>query len=94
MSTTTLRLPDDLKASIEKLAAESGKTSHGYVIDALQRQIEQDLARSAFHAEALTRLEEFKRTGMSVPWSEVRRFLTDRVAGRQTPRPKARKFTL
>lgn len=54
-TTTTLRLPDDLKASIERLAAESGKTGHGYVVDALKRQPEQDLARSDFHAEALAR---------------------------------------
>ncbi len=94
MSTTTLRLPDDLKASIERLAAESGKTSHGYVVDALKRQTEQDLAESDFHAQAQARLEEFKRTGMSVPWPEVRQFLTDRVAGKQVARPKARKFKL
>ena len=46
------------------------------------------------HAKALARLEAFERTGMSVPWSEVRQFLLVRAAGKQNPPPKARKFKL
>jgi predicted transcriptional regulator len=94
MSTTTFRLPDDLKASIERLAAASGQTSHSHVIDALRRQTEQDQDRLDFHAEARARLEEFKRTGMSVPWSEVRQCLMGRAAGLPAAWPKARKFKL
>lgn len=94
MSTTTYRLPDDLKATIDRLAAETGQTSHAYAVDALRRQTEADEVRLAFHAEARARLEEFQRTGMSVPWSEVRQYLTDRIAGKPVPRPKARKFKL
>ncbi len=92
MSTTSFRLPDDLKESIDRLAAEAGKTSHGYVIDALKRQTEQDIARSEFHAEARERLDEMHRTGMSVPWEEVRQYLIDRAAGKKPVWPKARKL--
>lgn len=91
MSTTTYRLPDDLKATIDRLAADAGITSHGYVIDALKRQTEQDLARSDFHAEARDRLDEMQRTGMAVPWEDVRQYLIDRAAGKQATWPKARK---
>jgi predicted transcriptional regulator len=94
MSTTTYRLPDDLKATIDRLAAQTGQTSHGYAIDALRRQTERDAARLEFHADALASLEEFKRTGMSVPWSEVREYLERRIAGQPAVRPKARKFKL
>jgi predicted transcriptional regulator len=94
MSTTSFRLPDDLKATIERLASQTGQSSHSYAIDALRRQTEQDEADIDFHAEARSRLEEWKRTGMSVPWSEVRQYLTDRAAGKPAARPKARKFAL
>jgi predicted transcriptional regulator len=92
MPTKSLRLPDELKASIDKLAAEAGLTSHGYVIDALKRQTEQDLVRSEFHAEALSRLDEMQRTGMGVPWQEVRQYLIDRAARQPATWPKARKL--
>lgn len=91
MSTTTYRLPDELKATIDRLAATAGMTSHGYVVNALKRQTEQDLARSDFHAEARDRLDEMHRTGMAVPWEEVRQYLIDRVAGKHASWPKARK---
>lgn len=91
MSTTTYRLPDELKATIDRLAADAGITPHGYVVDALKRQTEQDLARSDFHAEARDRLDEMDRTGMAVPWQEVRQYLIDRAAGKAASWPKARK---
>jgi predicted transcriptional regulator len=91
MTTTTYRLPDELKATIDRLAADAGMTAHGYVVDALRRQTEQDLARSEFHAEARDRLDEMDRTGMAVPWQDVRQYLIDRAAGKAARWPKARK---
>ena len=38
MSATSLKLPDDLKRRIAKLAASSGQTPHAFMIDALARE--------------------------------------------------------
>ena len=38
-ATTTLKLPDDLKARIARLAEETGRSPHGFMVDALERQV-------------------------------------------------------
>lgn len=35
MSTTTIRLPEELKAGIDKLAASAGKSTHAFMVEAL-----------------------------------------------------------
>jgi hypothetical protein len=37
-ATTTLKLPDDLKARIAVVAEQTGKTPHAFMVEALQRQ--------------------------------------------------------
>ena len=94
MSTTTIRLSDELKARVETLAAQAGKTSHGFIVEAIARTVDEAEARQAFHAQARERLDEFRRTGMAMPWGEVRKYLLDKAARRPTRRPKARKLEL
>lgn len=91
MSTTTIRLPDDLKARLAKAAKETGLTAHGFVLEAIELRTAQVEARSGFVREARSRLDEMDRTGMGVPWDEVRQYLIDRAAGKAAVRPKARK---
>lgn len=38
-ATTTLKLSEDLKARIARLAEETGRSPHGFMIDALERQV-------------------------------------------------------
>ena len=92
MTTTTIRLPDELKARVAQAASEAGQTAHGFILEAIQLRTAQIEARREFVHEAGMRLEEMDRTGMVVPWDEARRYLMDRAAGKKTARPKARKL--
>ena len=92
MSTTTIRLPDELKVRIAKAAEAAGTTSHNFILEAVAEKAEQAERRSDFQAEAEHRWAEFLKTGESIPWDEMRRYLTDRIQGKATPRPVARKF--
>ena len=38
-STTTLKLPEKLKARIARLAAQSGRSAHSVMLDALEREV-------------------------------------------------------
>lgn len=93
MSTTTIRLPAALKARIAKAAEAAGTTSHNFILEAIAEKAEQAERRSDFHAEAERRWAEFLKTGESVPWQEMRRYLMGRIHGKATPCPVARKFT-
>lgn len=92
MSTTTIRLPDALKARITKAAKAAGTTPHGFILEAIAEKAEQSERQSDFHAEAERRWAEFLQTGKSIPWDEMRRYLTGRAQGKATPRPVPRKF--
>ena len=41
-ATTTLKLSEDLKARIARLAKETGRSAHGFMIDALERQVNRE----------------------------------------------------
>ncbi len=92
MSTTTIRLPDELKSRIAKAAEAAGTTPHNFILEAVAEKTEQAERRSDLQAEAERRWAEFLKTGESIPWDEMRRYLTGRIDGRDAPRPVARKF--
>ncbi len=46
-------------------------------------------AHQAFVALAQQRLEEFNRSGKSVPWAEMREYMRDKAVGRPATRPQA-----
>ena len=92
MSTTTIRLPDELKARIARAAEAAGTTSHGFILEAIAEKAEQAERRAEFHALADQRWAEFLETGESIPWEEVRRYLMGRIQGKAMPRPVVRKF--
>lgn len=92
MSTTTIRLPEPLKSRIDKLAAAAGKSSHAFMVDALAQTAESIEREQAFEAEVNRRWARFLATGKAIPWPEMRQYMLDKAAGRDVPKPKARKL--
>jgi predicted transcriptional regulator len=93
MSTTTIRIEDDLKARVAASAARSGKTPHAFIVDAIARTVEQAELDEEFHRIAKERWAEFLRDGKTVPWEEAKAYLRSKAAGKAARRPAARKFT-
>ncbi|TAM29985.1 MAG: ribbon-helix-helix protein, CopG family [Rhodanobacter sp.] len=92
MSTTTIRLPDDLKARVAEAAKQAGTTSHNFILEAIAEKADLAAQRADFHALADQRYAEFLDTGMSIPWEEARTYLKSRLAGKAARRPVARKL--
>lgn len=92
MSTTTIRLPEELKARIAKAAERAGTSPHNFILEAIAEKAEQAERRTEFHEEAERRWAEFLETGESIPWEDMRRYLMGRIQGKAMPRPVARKF--
>jgi predicted transcriptional regulator len=91
MSTTTIRLPEDLKARITSAAERAGKTTHSFILEAIAEKAELEEQRADFDAEADTRFAKIVESGETVPWADMRQYLEDRVAGKQVLRPVAKK---
>lgn len=92
MSTTTIRLPDELKARVARAAERAGTTPHNFILEAIAAKTEEQERRAEFHALGEERYAEFLRTGKSIPWDEVRQYLLQRLAGNDAPPPVARKL--
>lgn len=91
MSTTTIRLPEALKARIAKAAEAAGTTSHNFILEAIAEKADLVEQRAEFHALADQRYAQFLDTGESIPWEDARAWLRQRLAGKPAKRPAARK---
>ena len=92
MSTTTIRLPADLKARVAAAAKRSGQTSHGFMLEAIAAKADQENLRADFDALAEDRYARIVASGKAIPWEEMRGYLEDRLAGKVAKRPVARKL--
>ena len=90
MSTTTLRLPDALRARVAKLAAKSGRTAHSVMLDAIAQKVAEEELRSSFYSEADARFTEMMDSGVGIPWHDMRAYLKTRAGGKNARAPKAR----
>lgn len=92
MSTTTIRLPAELKARVAEAAKQAGTTSHNFILEAIAEKTNLAASQAEFHAVADQRYAEFLESGKSIPWEEARAWLKGRVAGQAMKRPRARKL--
>ena len=92
MSTTTIRMPEDLKARVAAAAKRSGTTSHGFILEAIAEKAEQMDLRADFDAAAEDRYARIVASGKTIPRQEMRGYLEQRLAGKAARRPAARKL--
>lgn len=92
MSTTTIRLSDDLKTRVSRAAERAGTTTHSFILNAIAEKTELEERSADFHAVADQRHAGLVASGKTVAWSQMRRYLEDRVAGKAARRPTAKKL--
>jgi predicted transcriptional regulator len=91
VTTTTIRIEDDLKARIAAAAARAGKSPHAFILDAIARTVAQDEREADFQALAEARWGQLVASGESVGWDAARGWLEARGRGERPARPAARK---
>ena len=87
-ATTTLKLPEPLKARIAPLAEAAGKSPHAWMIDALEERVAQSEAYAAFMAEALEADRQMTETGEGYDADDVHAYLQAVLAGETPVFPK------
>lgn len=92
MSATSLKLPDDLKRRIARLAASRGQTPHAFMVDALSREAERSELRQRFAADAAESERETLDSGKAHSLAATFDYLAERVAGNKPRRPRARSW--
>ncbi len=91
MSTTTIRLEDELKARVAAAAERSGKTAHAFILEAIARTVEQAEQDEAFHRIADERWARLLATGRTVRWDDAKTYIEARARGERPRKPSAAK---
>lgn len=78
-TTTSLKLPDDLKNTIAKVAAFEGKTAHALMVDTLQAAMEDALVRQQFYADGEAAYQDTLRTNTVYAGADVKAYVMARV---------------
>ena len=74
MSTTTIRIPDELKARLSRIAEHEGTSTHGLIIEAIAEKADALEQRQSFYAEAEARYAKVLQTGLAVTWEDMREY--------------------
>ncbi len=92
MSTTTIRLPDDLKEKITLTAKRTGTTVHGFILEAIAEKAELAEQRNSFLKDAESRYATIVASGKTIAWADMQRYLKDKASGKKATRPAAKKL--
>jgi predicted transcriptional regulator len=88
MTTTSIRLPDDLKQRMAQAAEQAGQTPHAFMLEAIAERVAAEERRHDFHALAEQRYARILDSGETIPWPALRDYLKRRLAGEALARPK------
>lgn len=92
MSTTTIRLSDELKSRVAEAAERAGTTAHSFILEAIAEKINQEQLRNDFHDLADARYAKIVSTGKTISWNQMRHYLEERIEGNKSTRPSAKKL--
>lgn len=92
MSTTTIRLPDALKARISLVAERSGSSAHSFILEAIVEKAEREERGNDFRETAERRYAAILASGETIAWSEMRKYLEQRAEGGPAIRPTSSKL--
>jgi predicted transcriptional regulator len=92
MSATSLKLPDDLKRRLARLAASAGQTPHAFMVDALAREAERSELRQRFAADAAESERVALGSGKAHSLDATFDYLAARLGGKNPRRPRVRSW--
>ncbi|WP_374580389.1 CopG family ribbon-helix-helix protein [Pseudoduganella sp.] len=90
MSTTSIKLSEELKERAASAAQELGLSTHAFMVEAIRQATEQTEIRAQFVAEALAARAEMLETGTGYDAGDVHAYLRKRLQEKDTQRPPAK----
>jgi predicted transcriptional regulator len=92
MSTTSLKLPDDLKQRAIGAAQKQGMSPHAFMVHAIEQAANAAELRSSFVADALTARESMLVSGKGFDADDVHRYLKAKIESKRAAKPKAKSW--
>lgn len=92
MSTTSLKLPEELKQRAATAAQELGISTHAFMVDAIRQAADAVEQRSQFVAQSVAARAEMLQSGLGHDADEVRDYLRQRISDKHAPRPSGKQW--
>ena len=86
-STTTLKLPEKLKARSARLAKQTGRSPHSMMVQAIEREIAREEKMRDFVREALASKADVESGGAVYRAEDVHAWMERLAKGEKPPRP-------
>jgi predicted transcriptional regulator len=86
--TTTLKLPEKLKARIARLAKATGRSAHSLMVEALEREVTREERMKAFVQEALAAKADIEQGGAVYRAEDVHAWLERLARDPKAARPQ------
>lgn len=80
MSTTSIKLSDELKQRATAIAQNLGITPHAFMVDAIRKASEAAEKQAEFVAQAKAAHKKMVKTGLGFEHDEVHSYLRERIA--------------
>lgn len=87
-TTTSLKLPDELKAQIAIVARQEGKTAHALMVEALQTAMNEAALMQAFRQSALAAYEETVRLNKVYRGDDIKAYYLGKMNGEPVKKPE------
>lgn len=92
MSTTSLKLPDDLKTKAARLAKARQQSTHAYLVEAIRRATDQDEHRRQFIEDSVLARQQSMVSGQGYSADQVHEYIRKKADGRNVGRPKPQQW--
>ena len=87
-ATTTIRLPPKLRARLDSLARQTGRSAHSLIVEAVERHADYEEQMRSLVKEALAADAEIGKSGQVFRAVDVHAWMNRLAAGGSTERPK------
>jgi len=90
MSTTSLKIPDEVKQLAVAAAQQQGVSAHAFMVDAIRVMATAADQRARFVADATASRNEALQSGRGYTAAEVGAYLKQKVQGKSPVKPRAK----
>ena len=92
MTTTSLKLPEDLKVQATEAARSKGMTTHAFMVEAIRVAAQAAQQRAEFVDQARTAHAAMLASGKGYVAEEVHAYLRQRIQGKAARQPSAKSW--
>ncbi|MDA8308020.1 MAG: ribbon-helix-helix protein, CopG family [Deltaproteobacteria bacterium] len=87
-SPTTVKLDEDTKKRIKRLAEARHRSTHWMILEAVHQYVDREEKREAFRADGLRAWDEYQASGLHVTLEEADAWLAKLEAGQDEDMPE------